>query len=253
MRTQKKIDYRELIDKGNHFGHNVIIEEGTSIGYNNCFHDNCVVKRGTSIGNDNIFETGSVIGELPREYITGSAKKKNILDYPKVIIGDGNLFEAYSVIQGALETETMIGNRVCIGTHSNIAHDVNVCDDVIISSHCSVAGYSIILEHSNIGMGAMIHQRVVLGAFSMIGAGAIVVNHIAPTALVVGVPAFFLRSNSVGLERNGVSKAEIEKIEEWLKSGCVEECIPEYIMMHYDRFKEKIMVWNHNKKVIPSL
>lgn len=251
MELQKIFNYKELVDKGNTFGHNVIIEAGTSVGCNNLFHDNCVIKRGCSIGNNNVFETGSVIGELPREYITGSYKKKTILTCPKVIIGNNNLFEAYSVIQGALETKTVIGNRVCIGTHSYIAHDVNLCDNVIVCSHCTVAGYCIILEYCNIGMGSRIHQRVVVGAFSMIGAGAVVVKHIAPASVVIGVPAAFLRGNYLGLERSGISKEEIDKTEEWLRGGCVQKCIPKYMVKHYDRFKEKIALWGDNKKIIP--
>lgn len=251
MGIQKIFNYKELIARGNRFGHNVIIEEETSIGNNNVFYDNCIIKRGTSVGNNNVFEAGTIMGELPREYITGSYKKKQILNCPKLTIGNGNLFETYSVVQGALESETIIGNRVCVGTHSYIAHDVNIYDDVIICSHCTVAGYCIVLEHTNIGMGAGIHQRIVLGAFSMIGAGAVVVKHIAPASIVKGVPASFTRCNSLGLERNGILKAEIEKTEEWLKNGCSQKYIPEYIEKYYNKFNNQILVWGSNKSVIP--
>lgn len=253
MRIYNKFNYKESIKKGNIFGKNVVIEDGVSIGCNNIFHDNCVIKSGTSIGDNNRLETGTVIGEFPEEYVIGSCKQKKILEHPEVIIGSRNFLEAYTVIQGALETKTIVGNDVRVGAFSYIAHDANIHDNVAISSHCVIAGYCILLDNVNLGMGATIHQRTVLGAFSMVGAGGIVVNHIAPAALVIGVPATFLRINYLGLERRDIPKNKIDEIEKWLLTGCRESCIPECMLDHYEVFKNMVKIWGRERKIIPVL
>lgn len=249
---KRSFDYESAKDRGNIFMGNVEIEYGVDMGYNNIFFENCVIRAGTKIGNQNIFGVGTVIGAMPRERIKGSSDGKKITPIPKVIIGNHNLFEAYSVIQYPVETVTQIMNNVCVGSFSHISHDSIIYNEVTIASHCVIAGYCIILNFSNIGIGAMIHQRSVIGAYAMIGAGCVVVNHIAPTATVVGVPARFLHINRVGLERRGVSTKEIFATEQWLLNSCKESLLPYYLKRDYELFVLSLMSWKRNKDIIPK-
>lgn len=248
---KKKFNVRLARKHGNFIGKNVYISPDVIMGSNNYFGNNCVIKRGTIIGDKNKFGNGIVIGELPREFITGSYKKKNITEFPKVVIGNGNLFESYDVIQASLETVTKIENNVRIGAFSHICHDSCIYSDVVIASHCIVAGYCIIFNFANLGMGAKLHQRTVIGAYSMLAAGSVVINHIAPAATIAGVPAQYKKVNRIGLERQGFSENDIMLIQRWLECRHTLHEVPKSILSYYIKFLDGIKIWKRKKEIIP--
>lgn len=221
------------------------------MGCNNIFYNNCVIKKGVQIGNENIFEVGTIIGAFPRERIMGTSKEKPITFSPIVTIGSNNYFEAYSVVQSPLECMTRIGNNICVGAFSHISHDANLYNEVTIASHCAVAGYCIIFDCANLGMGSILHQRSVVGAYAMIGAGSVVVNHIAPAATVAGIPAHYLHINRIGLERRGIPPEAIDATENWLSHACDNLLLPQYLSEKYDQFKYSLRLWNREKAIIP--
>lgn len=249
--TTKPFDYESAKSRGNIFKSNVIIEPDVVIGHDNVFFENCIIRSGTRIGNKNIFESGTVIGAMPRERIKGSLKNKKMVQNPQIVIGNNNFFEAYSVIQKPIETVTQIKNDICVGSFSQISHDSIIHNKVTIASHCVIAGYCIILNFANIGIGSMLHQRSVVGAYAMIGAGSVVVNHIAPAATVVGVPASFLKTNRIGLERNGFSEQEIVAVEDWLVNSCEYSLLPNFLKDDYECFSSSLLLWKRNKNIIP--
>lgn len=248
-----KFDYDEAKKNGNIFEENVFIEYGVKIGCNNYFSNNCTIRSNCIIGNNNIFGINVSIGSPSRERIKGTCIAKSVIDNPQIVIGDLNLFEDNVVIQMPLETLTEIGSNVCIGAFCHISHDAFIGNDVVTASHCSIGGYSILLNHANIGMGARIHQRTVIGAYSMIGAGSVIINHIAPFATVVGVPARYLRVNRVGLMRAGLTEVEIEKIDEWYKIKYSVQEMPADILICMKDFKQSINVWKRDRPIIPDV
>lgn len=244
------INDNEII-RENCFGHNVHIEPFVQIGKRNVFGDNCVIKNGTIIGDNNYFAPGVVIGVASRERIKSCPINKTLTDEPKVIIGNNNCFESYSVVQTAVTSKTTISENVCIGSFSLIGHDVQLDNNSIIAGHCIIAGFCIIMEGANLGIGSMIHQRTVVGAYAMVGAGCIVVNHILPAATVVGVPAKYLHVNRLGLLRAGYSNTTINEIEYWLKDEEKRDNAPSSMTPFYMEFKKAIKIWERNKDAIP--
>lgn len=244
-------DYEAAQKKGNVFGKNVIVEAEVELGWNNYFSDNCVIKSGTQIGDNNIFEVGSVVGVPSRERIMGPSHQKTIKPTPRVIIGNNNFFEAYSVIQSSLEDNTYIADHITVGAFSFIAHDTSLSYGVTISSHCSIGGYCIILECANLGMGTILHQRTVIGAFVMIGAGSVVINHIAPSAKVVGIPAHFIGVNRIGLERQKLADIDIKATDNWLRNECDSKLVPQYLIPYIKHFYDSILIWKREKAIIP--
>ena len=236
----------------NYFGDNVHIEPFVQIGKGNVFGDNCVIKNGTIIGDNNYFAPGVVIGVGSRERIKACPINKIMTDEPKVIIGNNNCLETYSVVQTAVTSKTTISENVCIGPFSFIGHDVDLNSNSIIAGQCAIAGYSIIMEGVNLGIGSMIHQRTVVGAYAMVGAGCAVVNHILPAATVAGVPARFLHVNRLGLLRAGYSNNDIDEIEYWLNNEEERENVPLSIISFYNEFNKAVKIWERNIVVIPQ-
>jgi UDP-N-acetylglucosamine acyltransferase len=66
-------------------------------------------------------------------------------------------------------------------------------------------------------MGAILHQRVVVGPGAMVGMGSAVRREVGAFTIAVGNPARVTGINVVGLSRRGVDEATIEALEPWLK------------------------------------
>lgn len=247
-----EFDYYLATQEGNVFEDNVAIEYGAIIGKNNFFSRNCTIKSCCTIGDNNYFSTNVTIGSLSRERFQKPNKPKEITQNPTVVIGDCNVIEDNVVIQSSLEQVTRIGNNVCVGAFAHVSHDVTIKNHVIIASHCSIGGYSILMEYANLGMGSNIHQRTVVGSLAMVGAGSVIVKHILPYSVVVGVPARYLRINNVGLKRAGYSDNEIELIDKWLNlepSAILSDKLSDLIRT----FKYATEIWHRNSGIIPNI
>jgi acyl-[acyl carrier protein]--UDP-N-acetylglucosamine O-acyltransferase len=68
------------------------------------------------------------------------------------------------------------------------------------------------MEGVIMGLKSMTHQFTTIGAYAMIGMGAVVVKDVPPGAKVVGNPARFIGWNTIGFERNNVSKENLDQL-----------------------------------------
>lgn len=101
------------------------------------------------------------------------------------IIGTGTSIMAGSIINPAVT----IGKGCIINTGSTIDHDCTIADYVNISPGCHLAGGVNIGTLTNVGTGTIIIPNVTIGSHCIIGAGAVVTNHIPDHCVAVGVPA----------------------------------------------------------------
>lgn len=112
-----------------------------------------------------------------------------------------------------IESHVVIGSCVKIQNHSSLFEGVTVEDGVFIGPHVcftndlypraitpsgrlkSADDWTITPTYvkygASIGAGAVIVCGVTIGEFALVGAGAVVVNDVAPHTLVVGNPAHF--------------------------------------------------------------
>lgn len=119
-------------------------------------------------------------------------------------------------VQRGTNRWTTIGNRCLIMAGAYIAHDCILDDDVTVCANVSLAGHVRVMRGANIGMGAVVHQWVTIGAYAMIGMGAVVVDDVPPGWTVAGSPARIIGPNEVGRERNGIDTSEMDLLRaEW--------------------------------------
>ncbi len=102
-----------------------------------------------------------------------------------VTIGPGTTIAAGSVFT----VNIRIGSHVLINPNSSIAHDAQIDDFVTINALCAISGNNHIEEGVYLGVGSSTIQGVKIGAWSVIGAGATVINNIPKGVVAVGVPA----------------------------------------------------------------
>ncbi|WP_312761376.1 acetyltransferase [Epilithonimonas sp.] len=106
----------------------------------------------------------------------------------RTIFGYGNAVMAGVVINSSVK----IGNHCIINTSASIDHDCEIDDFVHISPNVSLAGNVRVMEGAHVGIGATVKQDITIGKWSVVGAGAVVVNNVPNNAVVVGNPARLL-------------------------------------------------------------
>lgn len=133
---------------------------------------------------------------------------------PGLRAGDRNVFREYVTVHAATNDGefTILGNDNVILAYSHVAHDCVVGDHLVMSSQSALAGHVIVEDHVNIGWGTGLHQFCRIGAHAMLGGMSKVVQDVPPYMIVDGNPAVVRSMNKVGLERNGFTPAQLERV-----------------------------------------
>ncbi len=172
----------------------VEVGEGTEIGAL------CYIEGPARIGRDNKIYPHCVIGT--------DCEHASLEPSGPILIGDSNVIRELTVVQrGSGERPTEIGNDCYLMDHIHVAHDCLVGDGVTIAPNTVLAGHVRILEGATVGVGTGFHQHSTVGAFAMIGMGAVVTKDVPPFCVVTGSPAGFLRFNSHRGDELGVDFA----------------------------------------------
>ena len=108
-----------------------------------------------------------------------------ILDPSNVSIGIGNIIGGEIIIT----TNVEIGSYCFINWHSTVGHDSVIGNYSSIMPSVNITGGAKLGEGVFIGTGAKLIKATVLGAYSTVGAGAVVDCDVEPSQTVVGVPA----------------------------------------------------------------
>jgi UDP-N-acetylglucosamine acyltransferase len=95
-------------------------------------------------------------------------------DNKGVIIKKGTKIMGLVTIDGGAEKQTIIGENCYLMKHSHVGHDAELKNGVTLSCGAKIGGHSIIGENTNIGLNAVVHQKVHVPEGCMIGASAFV-------------------------------------------------------------------------------
>ena len=137
----------------------------------------------------------------------------------KLKIGNENKFREYVTAHVATNDGefTTIGSQNVFLAYSHVAHDCNVGNHVIMSSHSALGGHAIVEDHVNIGWGAGVHQFCQLGRYSMLSACSKLVQDVPPYMLADGSPAEVRSINKVAMERADISSEKVELVKSLFK------------------------------------
>ena len=108
----------------------------------------------------------------------------------RVLVGHGAVICAGCI----LTTEVTVGNHVHINLSCTVGHDVSIGDFSTVSPGVHISGNVVIEQDVFVGTGVNIingknGSPLVIGAGSIIAAGACVTKSVEPGALMAGVPA----------------------------------------------------------------
>ena len=183
-------------------GENAVIGDETVIG------PHCIIGPSAVLGKRNHCFSGAQIGIPPQDlkHIPGAAGR--------TVIGDGNIFREFVTVScstvyqpGETGKVTSIGDACLFMACTHVAHDCVIGDGVIMANGAVLAGHVTIQDRAILGGLVGIHQFCVIGAMSFIGGMTRVNKDTLPYMIIEGIPARCFGPNTIGLERNGLSKA----------------------------------------------
>lgn len=135
---------------------------------------------------------------------------------PGLRVGERNVFREYVTIHCATNDGefTVIGSDNTLLASCHVAHDCQVGSHIIMSNGAVLAGHVVVEDHVVIGGYGGIHQFCRLGAFAMLSATAKLVHDLPPFFIADGTPAEVRAINKVGLERNGFTSEQLDRVKQ---------------------------------------
>lgn len=186
--------------------HTAVIHPTAVIGKTTWVGPFCVIGPNVTIGEKNILTAHVVIGGLGQWRGRTSAGG--------VRIGDRNLFHERTSVHLAMDKGnfTVVEDNCYIMAGAVVNHDCWVEQGVTVCGNVNLSGDVYVMNGANIGMNAAIHQKQVIGAFCMVGMGAVVTKKamVEPGTVFAGNPARYMKRNAVGLERAGITEEQLE-------------------------------------------
>lgn len=111
-----------------------------------------------------------------------------------VEIGVGVVITAGVILTNKIE----IGDHVHLNLHATVGHDATLGDFCTVAPGVNISGNVHVGEGCDLGTGSSIIQRIDIGAWSVIGAGAVVSKDISANTTSVGVPAKVIKKRKDG-------------------------------------------------------
>ena len=165
-------------------------------------------------------------------------------DESTVSIGNRNVIREFTTIQSGNVTGTKIMDDCYVMTKSHIPHDGILENNVTISCSVMIGGHCVVQEGANLGLGAVVHQKLVIGRRSMVGMGSVVTRSVNPFAMCYGNPGRIRGGNTVGMRRAGISEDLIDAIVTALDSGDM-NALANLIPEEHQRFEAALRRLEH--------
>jgi UDP-N-acetylglucosamine acyltransferase len=129
-------------------------------------------------------------------------------------IGGGNVFREFCTVHRAtgVGEKTSIGNGNLFLAYSHIAHNCIVGNRTIFSNNATLAGHVVVGDYAVLSGLCAVHQFCRIGAHSIVGGCAKIVQDVPPYLLADGNPAQLRGVNHVGLERRGFAEIDIKAL-----------------------------------------
>ena len=180
---------------------------------------NVTLGAGTRLHHHASIEGSTVLGEqceiFPYACIGGKTQDLKFKGgNPGLRIGDRNVFREYVTVHCATNDGdfTRIGSDNVLLATCHVAHDCVLGNHIVMSNGAVLAGHVVVEDRVVIGGYGGIHQFCRLGAFAMLSATAKLVHDLPPFFIADGTPAEVRAINRVGLERNGFTAEQLDRV-----------------------------------------
>ncbi|MBF0493776.1 MAG: UDP-3-O-(3-hydroxymyristoyl)glucosamine N-acyltransferase [Candidatus Omnitrophica bacterium] len=176
------------IGDGSVIGNRCSIGERTKIGNGVKLFDNVVIYPETTLGNNVIMHSGVVIGADGFGYIVKDGKIYKVPQLGGVMIGDNVEIGANSCIDRGTFMDTVIKSGTKIDNIVQIAHNVQIGNNVFIAALTGIGGTSEVGDNTMIGGSVGIADHVKIGKNVKVGGKTGVTGNIKDGETVFGYP-----------------------------------------------------------------
>ncbi len=172
-------------------------------------HSHVVVDGDTEIGAGCAIYPFAAIGTTPQD-------KKLEPGYMGTLrIGSHNQIRENVTIHGGTHIGgglTSVGDHNMLLAGAHVGHDARIGNHIVFTNGAMAAGHTLIEDHAILGAMVGVHQFGRVGAYAMVGAGAMLSHDAPPFGLVQGDRARLVSVNKIGLKRAGFPADEISVI-----------------------------------------
>lgn len=198
------------------------LHETVEVGPYSIIGPQVTIGAGTRVGPHVVIEGRTTLGERNRifQFASVGADPQDLKyagEDTELVLGNENLVREFVTLHKGTAGgggATRIGNGNLFMANCHVAHDCVVGNGCRIGNGSALAGHVTMEDHVIISGLAAVHQFTRLGKHAFISGGAMVTMDIPPYATAQGDRAELVGLNTVGLERSGFSKEQIERIKE---------------------------------------
>jgi sugar O-acyltransferase (sialic acid O-acetyltransferase NeuD family) len=112
----------------------------------------------------------------------------------RVDLGEGSIICAGAMIT----TDIRMGRGVIINISCTVGHDSYLHDYVTVAPGTTISGNVIVGEGTDLGTNGAIIQGIMVGEWSIVGAGAVVSKDVPANVTAVGIPAKVIKERPAG-------------------------------------------------------
>jgi UDP-N-acetylglucosamine acyltransferase len=200
------VDPRAVLEDGVEVGAHAVVEGPVRLGRGTVLRPHAVVVGETTMGAENMVFSGAVLGERPQDL--KYAGERTTLE-----IGDRNHFREHVTVHAGTAKGggvTRIGSGGLFMAASHVAHDGVVGDGVVLANAVLLAGHVRVGDRAVIAGAAAFHHFTTIGRLAYVGGLSRVVQDVHPFTIVEGHPARIRGANSIGMERAGIAREDVE-------------------------------------------
>lgn len=129
----------------------------------NQIHDTAIIYEDVILEDNIYIGPGCIIGAPAEDKKTWGKKGKG------VIIRNGAVLHGNVTVDSGTTKPTEIGHHAWLMKGVHVGHDANIGANTILSCHVLIGGHTVVESGTNIGLGAVAHQRLTIPANCMIG------------------------------------------------------------------------------------
>jgi UDP-3-O-[3-hydroxymyristoyl] glucosamine N-acyltransferase len=186
----------------------VSVGPGARIGADCTVHSHVAIREGVVIGDRVVLQNGVVLGADGFGFATGSdGRHEKIPQVGTVVVGDDVEIGANSTVDRPPVGTTRIGRGTKIDNLVQVAHGVQVGEDVFLAAQVGIAGSTVIEDRVVLAGQVGVAGHITIGRGVRATAQTGIPNSVDPGAFISGYPAIDNR--------------------EWLKSSAVFRRLPE--------------------------
>jgi UDP-N-acetylglucosamine acyltransferase len=114
-----------------------------------------------------------------------------------VTILSGARLTGMVTVDSGTERRTIIGKDCYLQKKVHVGHDAIICEGTTLSCHSIVGGHTVVGKHCNIGLSSILHQKITIPDYVMIGMGGIVTkkSKLESFNIYAGNPVKYLKQN----------------------------------------------------------